>query len=159
MRSVTPVVMFVLGLALGAIGATSRSSGWFADRDVEPRSVARTTDAGIASGSPLNQRCPDEAQLRRVIREELAAAAGSPDSVPDLHPADAGPRPTVSSDAQAHVELVNRHVDDYIRAGAISDSEMVLLQSEIATLDPAARTAAMQKLVRAMNSGALDGRL
>lgn len=159
MRSVVPIVTLVLGIALGVIGATSRSSGWFADTDVAPQPASRTTDAGIASGSPPSQRCPDEAQLRLVIREELAAAAGSPGSVPGSHPAGAGPGPTDPGDAQARVELVNRKVDDYIRAGTISDSEMALLQSEIATLDPAARTAAMQKLVRSMNSGALDGRL
>jgi hypothetical protein len=50
-------------------------------------------------------------------------------------------------------------VDDYIQTGVISESEMARLQSDIARLDPAARRAAMQKLVRALNSGALDGRL
>jgi hypothetical protein len=57
------------------------------------------------------------------------------------------------------IELVNRRVDDYISAGVISESEMARLQGDIARLDPAARRAAMQRLVRALNSGALDGRL
>jgi hypothetical protein len=159
MRSVTPVVMLVLGLALGVIGATSRSAGWFADPDVAPRGAARTTEAGIASGAPQSQRCPDEEQLRLVIREELAAAAGSLGSEPGSRPADAGPGPTATSDARASVALVDRQVDDYIRAGAISQVEMAALQGEIAKLDPAAQRAAIAKLVRAINSGALAGNL
>jgi len=97
--------------------------------------------------------------MRRVIREEIVAASAA--KVPAQSglaqiPAEIPPVPVASP---AQVALVNRRVDDYIQTGVISPSEMVRLQSDIARLDPSARRAAMQKLVRAMNSGALDGRL
>jgi len=97
--------------------------------------------------------------MRRVIREEIVAASAA--KVPTQSglaqiPAEIPPVPVASP---AQVALVNRRVDDYIQTGVISQSEMVRLQSDIARLDPAARRAAMQKLVRAMNTGALDGRL
>lgn len=97
--------------------------------------------------------------MRRVIREEIVAASAADSfaqSRPSRSPAEMPPA-TVASPAQA--ALVNRQVDDFIRAGVISESEMARLQSDVAALDPAARRAAMQKLVRAMNTGALDGRL
>jgi hypothetical protein len=158
MRSVAPFVTLVLGLALGAVGATSRSAGWFADAGGAPQAAA-TTEAAVAPTSLPNPLCQDEAQLRRLIREELAAAAGNPGSLPVSRPADADSGPHAPSDAQARAELVNRRVDDYIRAGAISQVEMAALQGEIARLDPAAQRAAIGKLVRAINAGALAGNL
>ena len=97
--------------------------------------------------------------MRRVIREEILAASAAivpAQSGLARNPAETPPTPVASP---AQVALVNRRVDDYIQTGVISESEMVRLQSDIARLDPAARRAAMQKLVRAMNTGALDGRL
>lgn len=97
--------------------------------------------------------------MRRVIREEIVAASAAKipaQASPAPAPSDIPPAPVASAD---QVEFINRKVDEYVRAGFISESEMARLQSDIATLDPAARRAAMQRLVRALNSGALDGRL
>lgn len=97
--------------------------------------------------------------MRRVIREEILAASAAKvpeQSRPSQNPTEIPPAPVASPD---QVALVNQRVDDFIEVGVISGSEMARLQSDIARLDPAARRAAMQKLVRAMNTGALDGRL
>jgi hypothetical protein len=157
MKALALVVTFAIGLGLGALGTAARLSR-IAPDSVDERDVTAVAHAAaVATSTPASQPCADEAQLRRVVREELMAAAaasvvaqGSPDGAVD------SPAPASSQD---QIELVNRRVDEYIRAGVISDSEMTRLQRDIATLDPAARRAAMQKLVRAMNSGALDGRL
>lgn len=157
MRPVAAIVTFVIGLGLGALGASGRPAGWFGD--LAPGPAPATEVAAVAPGSVDRTSCPDEAQLRAIVREELAAAgaAGTVAQAGRTPPPAAGLQAPVSSPEQ--VEFVNRQMDGYIRAGAISDAEMARLQSDIATLDPAARRAALQKLVRAMNTGALDGRL
>jgi len=157
MKPILQIAAIALGLGVVAAAASGRLSGWLAGPG-----EAHVAGAGPAPASPAattTGRCLDETEMRRVIREELAAAAaaGVPaQGTPASASAAVSPVPPSSAD---QVEFVNRQVDEYIRAGVISESEMARLQSDIATLDPAARRAAMQKLVRAMNSGALDGRL
>lgn len=161
MKPVALIIAFALGLGLGALGATSRFAAGSADAGDSPAAMAAAPFRSAATGSNSEPGCPDEAQLRRVVREELAAAAAAGTVAQDGRtpaPAPAAGLPAPLSSPE-QVALVNRQLDEYIRAGAISDSEMVRLQSAIATLDPVARRAAMQKLVRALNSGTLDGRL
>ena len=152
MKPILLVAAIVLGLGVIAAAASGRLSGWLAGpgeaRFAGPVSAATPT---AAAGS-----CLDETEMRRVIREELAAAAAAPVAA-QVSPTSATSESPATSAAQ--VELVNRHVDQYLQAGVISESEMARLQSDIAALDPAARRAAMQRIVRALNSGALDGRL
>jgi hypothetical protein len=163
MKSV-PVLGTLLMLALvllATVIVTDVEEGWLAAVD-HSRSVAAPPHAAplpVGMGSQDGRRCLDVAELRRIIREELAAqptattVARSPDS-PGLDPAPPGePRAT------RQLELVNRQVDDYIRAGAISEVQMADLQDEIARLDPAARREVLGKIARAMNSGALAGNL
>jgi hypothetical protein len=155
MKPILQIAAIALGLGVVAAAASGRLAGWFAGPG-EVR-LAGAVSAPTSPAAMEDGRCLDEAELRRVIREELVAAAAA--SVPAQgSPASAAgsPAPTASAD---QVEFVNQQVDEYIRAGLISDSEMARLQSDIAKLDPAARRAALQKLVRALNTGALDGRL
>ena len=158
MKAIALIVTFAFGLGLGALGAAVRLSSNPADPGNAP-GVATAAPAGaVAAGTSASRPCADEALLRRVVRDELmaAAAAGMAQDSPGAAAAVGAPAPASSAE---QIEHINRRVDDHIRAGVISESEMARLQSEIATLDPAARRAAMQRLVRAMNSGALDGRL
>jgi len=154
------VIAFVVGLGLGALGAADHFAAKSADGSGEHRTAAAAPASPVSFGSQAGQTCPTEAQLRRIVREELAAATATmvaaQGSAPATRPVDAPPAPAASA---AEVQRVNQLVDQYIQAGVISDSEMARLQDEIATLDPTARRAAMQRLVRALNSGALDGRL
>lgn len=62
-----------------------------------------------------------------------------------------------SDDTQ--IILVDQELDYYIEQGVISPQEMISLQHEIAKLDPSRQKQVMRKLVRAMNSGQLDGHL
>jgi hypothetical protein len=153
------VVLGAVALSAAAVWVTASSglAGWFAAKD-----GALTIEGAAANATPVAtevSRCLDEAQIRRVLREELAASTAAivaASGAPAPGRADLPPAPAASP---AEVALVNSQLDRYIQAGVISNSEMARLQSEIGKLDPAARRAAMQKLVRAMNSGALDGRL
>jgi len=159
------IAFVVVGVAALAAVAGARLGGWLAGPD-EPQ-VARAAPVPAARTASESGACLDEAELRRVIREEMAAAGmGRASASAEPAPAAAQPAaaqaaasPPVPVSSPEQVDFVNRRMDDYIRAGVISQSEMTRLQIDIARLDPVARRAAMQKLVRAMNSGALDGRL
>lgn len=155
--TVLSALLLVLGLVV-LIVATGAGTGWFTDADGKPNdgAAAGAAQQRAGVGSPASQRCLDEAELRRIVREELAAAS---------HPA--RPPETLSAasqlpgeaDAARQLEHVNRQLDEYIRAGSISEPEMAALQGEIAKLDPAGQRETIGKIVRAMNSGALAGHL
>ena len=157
MKPVPLLGAFALGAAVASVVGNGGLPGWFAKTE-----GARIGGSAVATASPAateSPRCLDEAEMRLVIREEIVAASAA--KVPaqgrsSQSPTEIPPAPVASPD---QVALVNRRVDDFIEVGVISESEMARLQSDIGRLDPAARRAAMQKLVRAMNTGALDGRL
>jgi len=100
-------------------------------------------------------------QVRRIVREELraqigvlASSAGTTD--PDLTMA---PDPYDEIDYQQQYELVDQELEFFINQGTISGAEMAALQQEIAKLDAEGRTEMLRRLVQALNSGELDGRL
>lgn len=155
MKPIPLIAAVVLGLGVVAAAASGRLAGWLSGpADARLTGAVPSTESASATAG-----CLDEAEMRRVIREELAAIAATATPAPrspSTGPAEPSPVPVASA---AQVARVDQRVDEYIRSGVISDAEMARLQSEIATLDPAARRAVMQRLVRALNSGALDGRL
>jgi len=157
MRPVVVLGAVALSAAAVWVIASNGLAGWFAVKD-----GARTAEGATANATPAAteaSRCLDEAEIRRVIREELVAATAAIVAASDAPAPGRAGLPPVPAASPAEVALVNSQLDRYIQAGVISNSEMARLQSEIGKLDPAARSAAMRKLVRAMNSGALDGRL
>ena len=102
---------------------------------------------------------PDEKLLRKIVREELSAqleayaaqqAAASAIEVPD---------PAVEAERRNQRELVEQELEHYINQGTISDLEMQHLELEIAKLDKDGQREMLSRLVRAMNSGELNGRL
>jgi hypothetical protein len=157
MKPVPLLGAFALGAAVASVVANGRLPGWFAKTE-----GAHIAGSSVSTASPAAteaSRCLDEAEVRRVIREELVAATAAIVAASGAPAPGRAGLPPVPAASPAEVALVNSQLDRYIQAGVISNSEMARLQSEIGKLDPAARHAAMQKLVRAMNSGALDGRL
>jgi hypothetical protein len=97
----------------------------------------------------------DEASLRNVIREELARLQGQ--SLERTRPAATG-RARKQSDDRLSQELAQQ-VEAYRAMGAITDEQMQELQAGIAQLDEASRKGLMSKLIQALNSGELKGRL
>lgn len=96
----------------------------------------------------------DPAQLRSIVREEIAAAllSFSPVAVADGDD-------QKSQDYQNELKNLEDELDYYISRGAISDQEMSALQMQMARLDQSGRKQIMRKLVRSLNSGELSGRL
>jgi hypothetical protein len=101
----------------------------------------------------------DEQLLRDVIREELAAYAGAWVAREEGSEQEEAYDPDAEAERQARREYVEQRIEYYSSVGYISDAEMQLLKSEIARLDPDSRPAMMEKLVRALNTGAIDGRM
>ena len=131
--------------------------------DQQPRQTSDTT--GFVAPditSPATVDGPvriDERQLRAVIRDELSAymsAVAAGQAVPEVEEVY---DPILEEERQARREEVEQRIEYYTSVGTISDADMQLLKSEIARLDPENRRAMLQKLVRALNTGALDGRL
>ena len=101
----------------------------------------------------------DDNQLRQIIREELAAQLDGrpgPDAETDAFMASNTSDP---SEYQYQRELVAQQLEYHTSVGSISDTDMQKLQGEIAKLDAAGRTEMLGRLIRALNSGGLDGRL
>ncbi len=114
--------------------------------------------ASIGTRAAVNNY-PDENQLRRIVREELAAqlgtlsATGAPMDSADV----SAVRDEVKDQDQR--ERVAQQLNYHTSVGSISVRDMQVLQGEIAKLDAASRTEMLGKLTRALNSGQLDGRL
>lgn len=154
--------LLLLTVALLAIViATDVENGWFGVADdgalvaAAPREAAAQAAAGYENGN----RSLTEDELRRIIREELAAYhAGITTARTPNNPGNDAGRPGAPPGSR-EFEQIDQRVDEYIRAGAISDAEMAALHEELGRLDPAARHQLLGKIVRAINSGALKGNL
>jgi hypothetical protein len=146
---------------LATVIATDVEDDWFGTADDAAIATAapRGTTFPAGVGTEGSERCVNEAELRRIVREELAA---SPAAIATTPPPDNRADDTRHPGAQPagrDFEQLDQQVDEYIRVGAISDAEMAALQEELVRLDPAARRQLLGKIVRAMNSGALKGNL
>ncbi len=126
------------------------------DRPAAPPAVG--TNASPFRQNPVQAGTGiQEERLRAIIREELGAELAELSNgeravavSPALPPQDRMP---------AEQEQVLQQIEFFSSVGRISTSEMQKLQMDIAKLDPASRTAALQELNRALNSGRLEGRL
>ena len=102
---------------------------------------------------------PNEDRLRQIIREELGARLdGQPRPNKQMAPVIA-PSSTDYAEVEYQKELVSQQLEYYASVGSISDANMHMLQSDIAKLDEASRKEMLRKLMRALNSGRLEGRL
>ncbi len=105
-----------------------------------------------------------EPLLRGIVREELDAAMTTI-SATQLSPtsaAEPAPAPAAKQEgANDHyrLDIVSGEIDYYVSQGSISDHEMSDLQMKISGLNESGRKLMMQRLLRAMNSGGLQGRL
>jgi hypothetical protein len=160
-----PVLSGLLLVTLAALATTiiaARANGrLLADDDGGVGPAGSAPDASLLTvvGSTAGQACLNEVALRRIIREELAThpvAVAASQNPPESNAAAA---PASPADSKRQYERVNQQVDNYIRAGAISQADMAALQGEIGLLDKAGQHEMLGKIVRAINSGALDGRL
>lgn len=98
----------------------------------------------------------EEAQLRRIIREELAVALRDRD---EHRVKDAAAQRRSPEDNHYQREYVSQQIDYYASVGSIDEQEMHELQREIAELDEAGRKEMLSKLTRAMNARQIKGQL
>lgn len=157
-------VHLVLGALLLAAFAAVMIGRAATDRNnQEPGDLAgQSLEKHAAGGQPIaaagdRGSCADEETLRRIIREELSARLA-----PSLGPADpagsaAAPDPSHAADNSPQLAAVNEQLDRHIAAGSISDADMAALQMEIGKLDKNGQRDMLRKLMRALNSGALQG--
>jgi hypothetical protein len=122
---------------------------------VEPLSSPEGA-APMAAVMPL-EAMPAEEQLRRIVREELAAWS-APGSDPRAS-APTAPHTSARTDQRAQLELASRQLEQYRSQGHMSPVEMGNFQEEIAKLDPSVRKQMLINLVRAMNAGEIRGEL
>jgi hypothetical protein len=97
-----------------------------------------------------------EERLRAIIREEFAQLQSSVQGHASPAAAPTPRKPAIDADRR---EAVAQQIEIYRGVGAITDAQMQELQVEIAQLDGAGRKEMMSKLVRALNSGEIKGRL
>jgi hypothetical protein len=101
----------------------------------------------------------DEALIRRIIREELASSRLQ--KLEDGYIADVTslPDPQMDLEYQRRSLIVDGRLNYFGQVGQITPEEMTSLQADIARLRPEDREAMFRHLVRALNSGAIKGRL
>lgn len=129
-------------------------------RDADPRTMMSNPLYRTSSDTRLTSASyPDEDQLRKIVREELAAQLGTLSGTVTQENAVSVSRPRDEVEDQKQKELVAQQLSYHKSVGHISDSDMQKLQVEIARLDEAGRREMLGELSRAINSGQLDGRL
>ena len=99
----------------------------------------------------------DEKKLRRIIRSELEAHTLSL-----VEALQESPEPVAEVDRVENakrLDIVQQELAYYLDAGKIADNEMRDLQQKISVLDQESSMLMLGELVRALNSGDLQGRL
>lgn len=143
-------------------------------QQVDQRLQSSQAETDRTAHTPADHASAQFTTLRRVIRDELQALeagwefpanefprsrrTGALATAPSAN-AQRLPAPIEAEETELQHRLVHEEIDLYIGRGAISNSEMAVLQSEIARLAPPDRIDAMRRLVAAINAGELDGRL
>ncbi len=127
---------------------------------VEPPIAAETSRGGAfadAALSPANNHIPSfdtaalsEEDIRRIIREELAAAQ-------ERRAVAETPR-APQHVAEQQRRAVDRQIDFLIAKGVANETDFAQLQMAAAKLPPDERQAVMNRLTRAMSAGDIDGR-
>jgi hypothetical protein len=118
-------------------------------------------DAALARPLPICDQAEramlggDEARLRSVIREELTRLQAQPLQRARLP---ATGRARKESDDRLSQALAQQ-IETYRAIGTITDEQMQELQTGIVQLDPSSRLELMSKLIQALNSGEMKGRL
>lgn len=123
-------------------------------RESPPAAPAPSPASPIAAAPAAAAPNLDEARLRAIVREELAQSDARADPAPTV-----APRPRdVSADLHRR-EVIAQQIEAYRATGTITDAQMQELQADIAKLDEASRKQMMSRLLRALNSGDIKGRL
>src|SRR5262245_39293325 len=126
----------------------------------EPDAASGARPASPPAAEVLPHAAPGvgEERLRTIVREELARVRDLPAASGDTEPQVPAVHRNPSADLRRR-EAVAQQIENYRAVGAITDAQMEELQSDIAQLDEASRKQMMSRLIRALNSGDIKGRL
>lgn len=102
---------------------------------------------------------PNENQLRNIIREELQAHMIVKTGSDHQDDAAMASDSEYTAENQYQLDLVSRKLDYFESVGTTTEMEMQDIQVEIAKLHPADRNRMLNRLIRSMNAGDIDGRL
>ena len=161
MRTLIVIALLQTGLLLAIFGKVVLSDDAATEnRPPEPRATPSPFAPDTRSPAAIDGgMLVDEQLLRDVIRQELAAYSGAWNGGQQTPDEEEAYDPQVEAERLAKREYVEQRIEYYSSVGYISDAEMQLLKSEIARLDPDGRRIMMERLIQALNSGAIDGRL
>jgi hypothetical protein len=128
---------------------------------VRPQPIGENILPNDVRGRDLNASSFDEQRLRSIIREELVAREKASRSVAttDNSAVKTEPDARATADQRIRSERVVQTLESYKSIGTINDQQMQELQEEIGQLDEQSRNQMMRSLMRALNTGALKGRL
>ena len=161
MKALIFIGLLQIALLLAIFGKIVLSEDTPAEqRSSEPRRTPGLVVPSFERQTATNEPASfDEQLLRDIIRDELAAFSRNWSGGGQMAAVEEVYDPVVEAEREARRHDVEQQIEYYSSVGAISTAEMQRLKSEIARLDPDSRIAMMQKLVRALNTGAIDGRL
>lgn len=156
MKILTALVIVQL-LAIGFL--TAKVIGLEQQFKANNTAVVEQTQSIDPEDSPVIVTSPGggitESQVRRVIREELAAIDRPSPTVEQAEERQA----LTGYELERQFDLVMETLDYHIQEGRISEVDMANLQLEIAKLDKDRRHQAFSALVKAMNTGDLEAEL
>jgi hypothetical protein len=154
MRTLTILsVLQTVGIAVLVVHAFGPRQPAAPEQHPPNSSAAPLSPASPASSSGAASSVGEE-RLRAIVREELARlqSQGNASSSVESQPRN----PSVDVFQR---DAVAQQIEAYRGAGTITDAQMQELQTNIAQLDEASRKQMMSKLIRALNSGEIKGRL
>jgi hypothetical protein len=158
------VLLVLGGLLLAAVAAVMMgNAATEGDRREPAERVSQSLEGHETGVQPIAARidtesCADEQMLRRIIREELAAQFASSPASQGAQGSNAVLEQSYAADRARQLAAVSAQLDQHIAAGSISDADMAALQMEIGKLDKKGQHDMLSKLMKALNSGALQGR-
>ena len=150
-------VLQTIGLAVLIIQSFGKGPQSAPEQQAQ-KAGAATLSQSLRDAPNGNALLADEKRLRKIVREELArlqTQPNMPSSASAAHRVDAGDEP---ADFQQQ-QLIAQQIEAYRAVGSITDQQMHELQVDIAQLDEKSRREMMSRLIQALNSGELKGRL
>lgn len=163
--SVAQLACLVLLLVMiSGITTTDQDSMAATARQLPEASPAHPASNGDqVAGHAASPGTLDEAQLRRIIRDELGEVLNARRTTATGHEdnglENGGNRQRNTAEDEYRATFVEQQLEYYKSVGEITPLQMQDLQAEIARLDHADRRQALSNLMRAMNAGEIRGHL
>ena len=158
------VLLLLLGFRVLAIDArTNEIASSLAA--TEPQSQQRITSSRVSARAATSG--PSAAEIRLIIREEIAALEAGGSKQASRHSASAQPEgaanqetPSAASvDMRTLVAQAQQDLDYHIGQGKIGAADMAELQRKIVQLPPKYRKQMLSRLTRAVSTGELEGNM